>query len=631
MPSSSFRSPRAFSLLTALAVVLFTLLPPLGDANLLAKEYLFVSATLLLAFVALIKGQIHVPRAAAWVLPLPAFFALSAVQAHHPPTAWLGFGVLLCALLYLLLAAHVASLEGPLLDRLVDFLLAVGVVASLLGLYQYVDYRRSGVAADMVIPWLLPPTWGGRVSGIFYQPNLFALLLVLCLLATLYRAFHTPCVVSRVFSPRLCWLPVPLFAFVLALTQSRAGLLSFAGVFSLLALAHFRRGARLSLPGRRGFVLFIVVVLCSFAGGRTLLHYPVGGSPQPLLSAVGDRGDVVPEVTRAKSDDMRLVFWTSAALIFLDRPLLGVGLDNYKFLLSPTMVRAHDVLGVVEYEAMGHNALWAHNEFLQLTCEGGIVILLLLIAGGIVYLRSFSRALTSAGERGGARGLYLHLFLLPFLLQSLLSWPLRYPPLLMLFLTFAGILFADGKVFVWQPSRPAKTLFSVLIGLGLVSLLSLFLLETRVGGLRRDIVRSAPFGEIIENFNEIAYNPFVGYRVMNSAMPTLTLRAVREGDPAQGSALIPAAERLAELAGGYWQWYNLALLYNLNGRSAEAHAAVQMAIERNPVAEPAWVLLHRLNVLEVSRVTGRPVESLSPQRKLVRENLDAGNRVERGQ
>ncbi|WP_432821433.1 O-antigen ligase family protein [Trichloromonas sp.] len=616
------------SVVAGIALLQFVWLPWLGDGNQVAKQFLFLFGTLGASLAYLAQSRrLWFPRAL-WPAVLLAGGAIcSAVQAPQAATAWVGAGVMLSCLLFLLLVIQLARPAAAFFDLLVKGVLVAGVGAAVLGLYQYLDYLAFGVAEEMLIPWLLPPTWGIRLSGIYYQSNLFALLLVLCLLAFAWLLLYgdRP-VVRHVFWP-LRWLPVGLVAFVFLLTQSRAGWISLATVLALLIWAALRHrladgvGQRTELVRMLGtiagaFVLYWVLMHGAFEPAKVETSSAAGGAPA-VVSAIVPGGPVLTSAAnRSHSDDQRLVLWAGALLMFRDHPWLGVGLDNYKYQLPQYQLAAHDLLRVVEYEALGHNACWAHNEYLQLVAEGGLPALVALTAMVALFLVSLRRSLRRQGGAAEPRMFFCHLFLLPFLLQSLFEWPLRYPPLGALFLAFAGILLAGGSGWEanWRVWPRRLAVFLLLAGMTVG--LWLFGIEWQIGRLRDNLVRTSDLKENIVMFQELAYNPYSQYRILNDFLPKLVRLAAKTGDDAIVGQLVAAAETLVQQAGGYWQWYTLALLYDMAGAEDKAYEAVKMTIERNPVFETAWVYLHQLNVRRAAAKTGRSVESFLPARQI---------------
>jgi putative inorganic carbon (HCO3(-)) transporter len=134
------------------------------------------------------------------------------------------------------------------------------------------------------------------------------------------------------------------------LTQSRGGLLALAGV---LIIAVWLLVPRL---------ITRIEFLCGGALACILLFAPLLSHFERLQGGVDDLG--------------RLDLWQTAATLFLDHPLLGVGYGNYRSLFSDFVPGA--VPGTVD----------AHNLYLQLLAETGLVGFLSFMAllGGFLLL-----------------------------------------------------------------------------------------------------------------------------------------------------------------------------------------------------------------------------------------------------
>ena len=107
------------------------------------------------------------------------------------------------------------------------------VIAACFGLYEYSSFVVLGESNGPLIPYLIPASKSLRISGIYGQPNLFALLMVSGIFVFLYRHLH-----FKGFSvcrlPILSCLPLLTVSVVLFLTGSRAGLLAFLMTFLIL-------------------------------------------------------------------------------------------------------------------------------------------------------------------------------------------------------------------------------------------------------------------------------------------------------------------------------------------------------------------------------------------------------------
>ena len=215
----------------------------------------------------------------------------------------------------------------------VRFLLALLFGASIL-------YALGGLKGD----------WADvdRAAAFGGGPNVFARIMGMGTIAALYFYLRTK---------RLIWLiPVPLLVNMAILSGSRSGLLALA-----VSLAFFL------LIGMRG------------AAAVRRATIGVGCLVMILLSLPGVRSNVLPywqqrfveESFQDRYDAGRFMLFAEAAEMFRDNPVWGVGLDGFRRL---------SVIG--EY---------SHNLFLQVSAEGGLIGLMLLVVALLGAIKAWSR------------------------------------------------------------------------------------------------------------------------------------------------------------------------------------------------------------------------------------------------
>jgi tetratricopeptide (TPR) repeat protein len=353
--------------------------------------------------------------------------------------------------------------------------------------------------------------------------------------------------------------------------------------------------------GRREFYLLVLCIGVVF-----LLSKMLAWNSSPQLNMIRPLGDT------GINPSGRFIFWTSAILIFLDHPWLGIGLDHYKNVMNAYGPLSHEFLGFVPYEAM-KSTNWAHNDLLQTLCEGGIFAFLLVL---FLILLSTLKVYQNFVRRNGEPNppfFYSHLFLIPFFVHSMFEYPFRSPPLLILFFTLLGGLLSQYplktvRLSVW--SQRALQVF-LLVGLFLAS--SLFYQELQIGNFKRNFLREQPAENSLKSFATLAERPYSSYRVLNGALPGYLREALSREDDQLAKKILPYYEKLSYLEGARWQWYDLARLYLKVGREADAREAIQRAIDLMPLDNRTNAFLHYLNMLNAVRATGRPLDSFWPR------------------
>lgn len=530
---------------------------------------------------------------------------LSASQAFFPEWAYLQSAILLICLLFVLLVSHAASAAPAFKEQLVDMLLVLGVVAALLGLYDFFSFALSGPSKDMLIPYLLPPNRSERVGGFYGQPNLFAVLLTVTLLAFYYRYLHPLKKETFALPAGLRFVPVLLLEFVFFLTGSKGGFVSRALILLLLLWLIFRKSYLAdSREGKKEFFRLLSCMGFAFLLSRAILWF--------FTDSALPHGEIV----FGLSSSARLIFWGASVLIFADHPFFGVGLDNWKFFQNAYGPLAHDFFGFIPYEAMG-NTNWAHNELLQILAEGGIFpFLLLLLMIGLLLVQIFKKFACKNTTMLSPVFFYSHLLLLPFIIQSMFEWPYRHPGLLILFFLFVGNLLAQYPLFTVHLSRPFRF---CLVALSIVALGFTGVLVRQEMQLKKFMVNLRSEASVIfmektlPEFDLLVNNPYSRHRVLIAAMPHYAFLARASEKTTLAEQILPYAEELAALEGVRWQWYSLALLYLKVGREEDARRATQKAIDLMPSDDRAWAFMHYLNIRRASRETGRPLEDFIPQ------------------
>lgn len=599
-----------------LVVIQFLIIPFLGSVSFGAKGYAFVVSTLIAVFfffkdVTEIRfSRMLLPLGLAWV-----FFLLAAYFAFSSMEAFLAAGFFGVGLIFLLMMVHLVGAVPGFALRIMDALLIAGVVAASLGLYEYFHFLRFGQSHEMLIPFLLPPDLSYRVYGVYGQPNLFALFLNFCLLAFFFRYLHGP-IDSGSRKHQLRFLPVVMVSLVMFLTASRAGMISlFLALSTLGWLVASGRYLVKDKVKKKEFVYLLICLAAAFLVYK-FLHVAGPGKDDVARNFAGI----------SIGTDGRFVFWMSSLLLFIDHPFLGVGLNNFQYLLPSKVLQSHDILGFVEYEAMAVTR-WSHNEFLQILCEGGIFPTAIIFIIFLVFLIQFwKNIIKNKNIQGTPLFLYSHILLLPFIFQSMLSWPLRYPPLFCVFLFVTGVLLAQYKCENVKISCNFNRLFRCLALACLGFSLVLIVQEVKLGKFFQEIHRSQGGEHTLAPFYGFCENMYSETRVLEKSLPIYVKRVVGDKNRQLASDLIPYAERLVALKGAGRYWYILGLLQYTSGDEDRAVDALRHAIELRPFDNRYWNFYHYLNMLSAARKTGRPIEdfisSKADHKILIPEFLD---------
>lgn len=322
--------------------------------------------------------ELFAPKIALYLLGLMALIAIQYVFIKPTYTAqtllpllYLAWAVLLVVLVTWL--REQLGLE-TILRTLAYFLLIGGALHALFGVAQYLGlYGWLG--------WLIESRKIVSITGNIGQQNHFATHVMLATLA-----------LSYLFSQRrLSWgfaiVLLVLFAFVLALSGSRSVALYTIGAFtlSLLIYRKTKNDSHYRLAWLSGLLLALFL----------LYQYSLpwlNESLKEILTRLGFDTEYLEILTAtqrgaASGIEQRLVEWHKAWLMFLNAPLLGVGIGNYgwhSFVLHglPEIAEAHPKSQLYHH---------AHNFILEVLAELGITGLLLLMLLLITWLRQFLR------------------------------------------------------------------------------------------------------------------------------------------------------------------------------------------------------------------------------------------------
>ena len=582
------------------------IVPSLGSADNGGKIYVF-SYLVLISFVVFFYfyDKISISKVYFLLFLLLPLFLASGLQARNSSGALIAVAILFIYLLFLLMFSHSLANDESLQDRLIDNLLFWGLLFSALGLYEYVSFLLFGPSLTPLIPYLMPVDSSIRIGGPYGQPNLFAVFLSLTIIAFIYRYIQIALDSSVQMSSLVRFIPFVFVSFVFFLTGSRSGILSLSLSIALIVWLVLKMSFNESeWRVKKEIIWLFLGLICAFVLSSLCSFLFVGEGAIRSFGALGLNGDT------------RYVLWMSAVLIFLDNPWFGIGLDNFGLIQDSYGVLSRDTLGFVPYEAI-HNSYWAHNELLQLLSEGGVFVGIIIVFLFFLYIYSFYKTVQEDCNKRSMRVLFSYVFLLPFIIQSMFSWPLRSPPLLILFFSFLSLLFAqlDSKPIYFSASvKKAIISFAVI---GCVFLSFLFKEEIRLGNFKHNLERSVHYEESFKEMKSLIPSQYGAYRVLSKTLPFYADKALEAENLPFVKTLIPMYQKLISIEGSHWQWYNLAHLYLKIGDEDQAIFAVKKAIEYQPNSEKAWAFLHYLNILEAVKQTGKPIDMFWPQGKEV--------------
>ena len=190
-----------------------------------------------------------------------------------------------------------------------------------------------------------------------------------------------------------CWLKLTLggglFIISMALfaTTSRGGILIWLLLLPFMLCAIYRR-----TKSKQIIIVVLVIATSAYICCAQFLHSDIAdrnfqiGAPVQIGS-----GANVGQLSKDASVNARLLMWQSTLKIAYDHPLIGTGWGTFESYYPAYRSPLENITsGVV-----------AHNDYVQLTSEGGIPILILQLSIFLNILLQLRKSLNSASEDAG--------------------------------------------------------------------------------------------------------------------------------------------------------------------------------------------------------------------------------------
>jgi O-antigen ligase len=418
-----------------------------------------VAVSLLLALWGIrsaLRGEwpIRLPWVSAPVAALTVASLLSLLGATNGRVVIQSLVLLVFFALFGILVANVVKRESDV--SLVLFSLLVSAsVASLYGLLQYLGILRGPFGATGLSQMI--STVGNRN----YLGEFLATLL-----------FPSALLVFRLRSRPLRALAIVLIAFsfgtaLLVHQTSVVVALVVTLVAFLVALALFRPIQPL-LRNKRWLLALLVLLVLTF-----LIESPSG----PLNSVVGLSADGTSWFSRfweQNSGRTRSWDWWVGWEMFKDHPIVGAGLGNYKLDFLPYKAQFLASPQGESYQFYIPRAAQAHNEYVQVAAETGIVGVIALLALLAAIPISFWKRLRANPDEGSRLDLVLiGCGVVSFLVVALVGFPAHLPTSALALVTLLGLAFSEAygskaEVAVHLRGRGARGLAAGVILVGIV-------------------------------------------------------------------------------------------------------------------------------------------------------------------
>jgi len=251
-------------------------------------------------------------------------------------------------------------------------------------------------------------------------------------------------VIVLVLRPRSRWLraisiPLIAFCFGTATLIRQTGVnvsLAVAGIVLLAGLLIFRPFEPIR-RNRRWLLVFLGVLILTF-----LIEAPSA----PWNSVVGLSNDGSSWIVRfweKNSGNVRTWDWWIGWEMFKDHPLTGVGLGNYKLNFVPYKAAFLSTPRGEAYNFPILRAAQAHNEYVQILAELGVLGALALVSFLVVLILSLWKRLRTNPDPGARFDLLLFCCgIVAFFTHSLVSFPAHLPASSLVVVLLGGLIFS---------------------------------------------------------------------------------------------------------------------------------------------------------------------------------------------
>jgi O-antigen ligase len=245
-------------------------------------------------------------------------------------------------------------------------------------------------------------------------------------------------------APRWRWVRIVSIA-MLAFCFGTALLLQQTAVFvslfaTMIALAVGWAFFRPVAPIRKNRI-WILILLIALA-----FVFLVESPSSPLNSVLGfsaDNSSLIGQLWEKNSGKIRSWDWWVGWEMFVDSPVVGIGLGNYKLNFLEYKTNFLSTPRGKNYDFYIQRAAQAHNDYVQILAELGILGAIAVFAFIVTLVMSFwLRVLRTKDEDKRLDLLLLACGAIPVFVHALVSFPSHLPASSMVFVTVIGIAFS---------------------------------------------------------------------------------------------------------------------------------------------------------------------------------------------
>ncbi len=327
--------------------------------------------------------------------------------------------------------------EQKYIDRLLLVIIVVGTGMALYGIFQYFGIDFEFWAGNIA---------RNQVFGLFGNVNYFAEFIILPLALSLGLFLSREKIFNRIF----LLIALIIMGIALLLTFTRGSLLAIVVTIPVLIFFYYRSAA--SELGKKHYRRFAFYFLILVIVAAAVIYIP-----HPLNQKGSTLGNLrervtIESITSGSSTLRRMAIWKFTWMMIEERLLLGSGIGTYGYQSLPYQA---------EFFAQGNNrdiyphgfAVQAHNEYLQMWAEMGIIGLLLFLGIIFIYYRNIFINFRKMAEKGKAITISLAGGVTAVLVDALFGFPLQLAASLSLFWIFLGLSSAQINLSISHPFR----------------------------------------------------------------------------------------------------------------------------------------------------------------------------------
>ncbi|WP_148255795.1 O-antigen ligase family protein [Flexistipes sinusarabici] len=421
--------------------------------------------------------------------------------------------------------------------------------------------------------------------GLFGQQNLSSLILCLGFFGYIHLIEETADL------PWYRYIPLAYIAMGIFLTTSRMAIVAICFTFlSMILLKYFQSIKKLSK-----------IIAASVAG--YFLSSAIGYSSVEKISSINASGaaDV--------SSYMRFNYWFSSLKMGFDNLPFGVGLGGFKKHLGDYTLKTAETLKL-GYSSFDQT-LWAHNDFFQFFADTGIFALLVITACIFWFFKiGLFKKYT-----------YLSSFVLVFFIYANFSYPLHFPPLMIIFVISLALIYKEYGNKSPVSSDYHVTKFALIILAGLVIVLNIYFINHFTNNYQYyKFNRNLTNSNVVESAKHFAAN-HIGENInspyewlfINDVIYKFSNYSYFKNKPEIAKIIAPVAVNYSKVNANHTLYYSMAKLFFTMQEYNKAKKYARIAFNKKPNIDQYYTLMHMAEVMMISKRENIPITELMPE------------------